>query len=106
MLRITTTETGTERLWVLEGQLAGPFVDELRSSWDTRQAQQSVIDLTGVTFIDESGASVLCAMEKAGVRFIARGVDTRHLLDDLQKKTTPHLRRCLSWMKCRKDENG
>jgi anti-anti-sigma regulatory factor len=104
MLRITTTDTDNTRTWVLEGQLAGPFVAELSSSWDTRQAHESVVDLTGVTFIDESGARVLCAMEKAGVRFIARGVDTRHLLDDLQRKTTPHLRRCLSWMTCRKDE--
>ncbi len=107
MLRITTTETAAEQKWILHGQLAGPFVAELRSSWESAEkARKSVVDLTDVTFIDEAGAVVLCAMEVAGVRFIARGVDTKHLLDELKRKTTPPMRRCLSWLACGKDETG
>ena len=108
MLRITTTETDDRRKWILQGQLAGPWVAELRTVWKgTSKSSKSVVDLTGVTFVDEAGALVLCEMRAAGVKFIASGVDTRHLLDDLKRKTAPPLRRCLSWLTSdasRKDE--
>jgi len=108
MLRITTTETGGRQTWVLHGQLAGPWAAELRSAWETADArpeQQRVVDLTDVTFVDEAGALVLCAMKNAGVRLIARGVDNKHLIDDLTKNVTPPMRKCLSWLSCsRKDE--
>lgn len=99
MLRITTTESKL----TLYGQLAGPWVDELNSAWNE---SVRVVDLTDVTFVDEAGARALCAMKDAGVKFVARGVDTKHLLDDLKRKTAPPLRRCLSWLAkdaCRKD---
>jgi anti-anti-sigma regulatory factor len=96
VLRITSTDN----LLVLEGQLAGPFAEELKSSWD---GSKCVVDLTGVTFVDEAGARVLCAMKEAGVKFIAGGVDTKQILAGLGKEA-PALRRCLSWMNgCRKD---
>jgi hypothetical protein len=91
MLRITATESKL----TLHGQLAGPFVAELESAWNK---SLTVVDLSEVTFVDEAGARVLCAMKEAGVRFVARGVDTKHLLDELQRKTAPPLRRCLSWL--------
>src|ERR1700722_10718752 len=94
MLRITTTG---QKL-VLQGQLAGPFVAELKSAWEINR--HSLIDLTDVTFVDEAGAQALCAMKEAGVRFIARGVDTKHLLEDLKREKAPPLRRCLSWLTC------
>jgi hypothetical protein len=91
MLRITNAE---QKL-VLHGQLAGPWVAELKAAWDS---SLRVVDLTEVTFVDEAGARVLCAMKEAGVRFVARGVDTKHLLEDLNRKTAPSLRRCLCWL--------
>jgi hypothetical protein len=100
MLRITNFE----RTLTLHGQLAGPWVAELESAWDK---SLQVVDLTDVTFVDEAGARVLCAMKDAGVRFVATGVDTKHLLDELKRKTAPPLRRCLSWLAsdaCRKDK--
>jgi hypothetical protein len=99
MLRITATDSTL----TLHGQLAGPFVAELESVWNK---SLSVVDLSEVTFVDEAGARVLCAMKEAGVRFVARGVDTKHLLDGLKCKEAPPLRRCLSWLSkdaCRKD---
>jgi hypothetical protein len=102
MLRITTTETENRQKWFLEGQLAGPFVAQLRSTWHgAMKSSKCVVDLTGVTFVDEAGALVLCEMKTAGVRFIASGVDTKHLLDDLKRKTAPPLRRCLSFLTAR-----
>lgn len=96
VFRITSTDTTL----VLEGQLAGPFAEELKSSWD---GAKCVVDLTGVTFVDEAGARVLCTMKQAGVRFIAGGVDTKQILAGLGGKEAPPLRRCLSWLSCRKD---
>jgi anti-anti-sigma regulatory factor len=97
VLRITSIDNSL----VLEGQLAGPFAEELQSSWD---GSKCVVDLTGVTFVDEAGARVLCAMKEAGVRFIAGGVDTKQILAGLGGKKAPPLRRSLSWMNgCRKD---
>jgi anti-anti-sigma regulatory factor len=91
VLRITSTDNSL----VLEGQLAGPFAEELKSSWD---GSKCVVDLTGVTFVDEAGARVLCAMKAAGVRFIAGGgVDTKQILAGLGREDPP-LRRCLSWL--------
>jgi anti-anti-sigma regulatory factor len=96
MLRITATEAKL----TLDGQLAGPWVAELKSAW---VESLRVVDLTNVTFVDEAGARVLCAMKDAGVRFVARGVDTKQLLDDLNQKAAPPLRRCLSWLARGKD---
>jgi anti-anti-sigma regulatory factor len=105
MLRITLAESENEVKWILDGQLAGPFVAELKSSWLAASGvHKSVIDLTNVTFIDESGARVLCAMGNAGVKFISRGVDTNQLLEDLKRKSAPSLRRCLSWLTSAHDE--
>jgi anti-anti-sigma regulatory factor len=100
MLRITTTETEQEQTWILHGQISGPWVAELQASWNLSAAkkQKRVVDLTDVTFVDEVGASVLREMKAAGAKFIARGVDTKQLLNDLNLKTAPALRRCLSCM--------
>ena len=108
MLRITTTEQDGHLKWILQGQLAGPWAAELKAAWDQAGCNASknrkcVVDLTDVTFVDEAGALVLSSMKSAGVRFIARGVDTKHLLEDLTRKTEPSLRRCLSWMACKKE---
>jgi anti-anti-sigma regulatory factor len=105
MLRITTTtDTSQHQRWILQGQLAGPWVAELRSAWDNALKQpKCVVDLTDVTFVDEAGAKVLCSMKEAGVRFIARGVDNKHLLGELKGPSAPALRRCLSWLADRKD---
>lgn len=91
MLRITEDANKL----ILHGQLAGPWVSEFESAWNK---SLQIVDLTDVTFVDEAGARVLCSMHEAGVSFIARGVDTKHLLDDLKRKTAPSLRRCLCWM--------
>ena len=98
MLRIITTETEAGQKWVLHGQLAGPWAAELQSNWDKASVGIGVVDLTDVTFIDEAGARVLCAMVGSGIKFIAGGVDTQQLLKDLKGKSEPPLRRCLSWL--------
>ena len=90
MLKITVTETQTEKRWILQGRLIGPWVRELRSCWKkthrAQNTQRCVIDLNDVTFIDKSGERLLRAMSKKGAEFLASGMYTKHVLE--KAKTT------------------
>ena len=97
MLRITHARTQTEQRWTLCGRLTRPWVAELRASWE--QGRQSgvdartVVDLSDVTFIDESGEKLLSEMGSDGVEFIAAGVETVDLLKNLKISGKRPLRR-------------
>ncbi len=87
MLRIAINDTASEQRWVLQGRLAGPWIPELQLNWEKTQSERRgrkcVVDLSDVTFIDESGQEVLKAMMKEGAQFITCGMCTRYLLDKL-----------------------
>ena len=97
MLRIWYTRTDALQRWTLCGKLTGPWVDELRACWhQARNAATplpAVLDLSDVTFIDESGERLLSEMHKTGVEFVAAGVDTKDLLQNLTAKGRRPLRR-------------
>lgn len=101
MLRITITETQSESRWVLQGQLAGPWVRELRKFWKekhTTESQKScVVDLNDVTFIDKGGERLLRAISKTGADLTAKGMYTKHLLEKLKtrKSGLPRTLLCL-----------
>jgi hypothetical protein len=99
MLRISYSDAGAGQRWHLCGQLAGPWVGELRSCWQhARQLasrSQAVVDLSDVTFIDEAGERLLSEMRGAGVEFVAAGVETKHLLEGLKGKGARPLRRSI-----------
>jgi hypothetical protein len=101
MLRISYSQH-----WTLCGQLAGPWVQELRSCWErarrTPAGAGSVVNLSDVTFIDEEGEKLLSEMRSAGVEFVATGVDTKHLLDNLRGRGERPLRRLVG---CFTDDN-
>ena len=40
-----------------------------------------LVDLSDVTFIDEAGEELLREMRDRGVEFVAKGVETRHILE-------------------------
>ena len=98
-MKITFADTETEQRWLLSGQLTGPWAKELKSIWDSapraRTVRKRVIDLSEVTLIDNDGEEVLRAMGEQGAGFIARGIATRHLLDQIRNKGERSLRRCL-----------
>ena len=97
MLRITHAQTETEQRWTLCGHLTRPWVAELRACWEHgRQVgvnARTVVDLSDVTFIDESGEKLLSEMGSDGAEFIAAGVETIHLLNDLKGTDERPLRR-------------
>lgn len=90
MLKITVTETQTESRWILQGQLLGPWVNELRRYWKAKHREsrkRCVVDLNDVMFIDKSGERLLRAMSKKGAEFVASGIYTRHVLERLKKRS-------------------
>jgi hypothetical protein len=98
MLKITHDETAREQRWKLCGRLSGPWVAELRATWKKVRGVSTktyVVDLTDVTSIDEGGENLLRTMKADGARFVARGVDMRHILSHLRSKGRPALRRAL-----------
>ena len=90
MLKITNSATVDEERWILCGQLAGPWVAELRSNWDQVRdrsgGRRYVIDLSDVTLIDGSGEGLLGELRNEGAEFVAKGVYTKHILENLKSK--------------------
>jgi anti-anti-sigma regulatory factor len=88
VLKISITETTTDRRWILEGRLVGPWVGELRATWKRAHRSQDsracIIDLNDVTFIDKSGERLLRAMSKKGAQLLARGLYVKHVLEQLK----------------------
>jgi anti-anti-sigma regulatory factor len=92
MLKITMTETATDRRWIVQGSLAGPWVSELRTTWKrshrSKDKRACIIDLDDVTSIDKSGERLLRAMYKKGAQLIAKGMYVKHVLEQLKKGRT------------------
>ena len=88
MLKITNSATVNEDRWILCGQLAGLWVAELRSNWaqvrDRSRGRRHVIDLSDVISIDEGGERLLRELKDEGAEFVAKGVYTKHLLENLK----------------------
>ena len=97
MLKITNCATDNEDRWTLSGQLAGLWVAELRSNWDQVRdrfrGRRCVIDLSDVTLIVENGEGLLGELRDEGAEFVARGVYTKHLLENLKSREERPFRR-------------
>jgi len=85
MLRITVLEDGT--LWRLHlaGRLAGAWVAETENIWRSAPARgrRVEIDMREVTCVDKAGRCLLQAMNQAGARFIAKGVEMEALVEEI-----------------------
>jgi anti-anti-sigma regulatory factor len=88
MLKITIIETATDRTWIVQGRLVGPWINELRTAWKRAHRSEDkracIVDLNDVTFIDKSGERLLRAMCKKGAQLIARGLYIKHVLEQLK----------------------
>ena len=88
MLKITIMELATERRWIVQGSLVGPWVSELRTTWKKAHKCQDnracIIDLHDVTSIDKSGERLLRAMHKKGAQLIASGMYVMHVVEQLK----------------------
>jgi anti-anti-sigma regulatory factor len=90
MLKITGKKDAVpaSMLIILEGRLAGPWVEELHSYWrqiSGNQQSGAVIDLTGVTFIDANGKELLTRLWQQGAELHAVGCLTRCTVEEITK---------------------
>ena len=88
MLKITTHSLANSTKLTLEGRLAGPWVEELDRCWrtvaETREGAV-VVDLVGVTFIDQEGKETLAKLWQEGAQFHAVGCLTRCIVEEITK---------------------
>ena len=99
MLKITQDATAEQQRWTLCGRLTGPWVAELRSTWEQARSgthKKYIVDLTDVVSVDEDGEDLLRKMQTDGARFVARGICMKHILANLKSKAKPALRRALA----------
>lgn len=71
----------------LEGRLAGPWVEELSASCrriSIRQQRCTMVDLTGVTFIDADGKALLTHLWRQGAELRASGCLTRCVVEEIR----------------------
>jgi anti-anti-sigma regulatory factor len=90
MLKITQQrDTTSESVsLMLEGRLAGPWVEELGTCWRQIAANsqsRAVVDLTGVTFIDANGKALLTKLWQQGADLRAAGCLTRCIVEEITK---------------------
>ena len=90
MLKITQhRDAASESVsFMLEGRLAGPWVEELGMCWRliaTNSQSLAVVDLTGVTFVDADGKALLTRMWQQGAELRAVGCLTRCIVEEITK---------------------
>jgi hypothetical protein len=80
----------------VEGRLVGAWAKELEQSWKStasvRGNRKSVIDLTGILFIDEEGKRVLTKLFREGARFRSAGPMTESIVSEITGKANRGLR--------------
>ena len=90
MLKITTHMSDDSARIALEGRLVGPWIAELERCW--KESEQSaggrklIVDLTGVTFVEQEGKALLSRMCQAGAEFIATGCCMRSIVEDAKNR--------------------
>lgn len=90
MLKITKQRDGASGSvsFMLEGRLAGPWVEELEKCWRQIAAipeNRAVIDMTGVTFVDAHGKALLTSMWQQGAELRASGCLTKCIVEEITK---------------------
>jgi ABC-type transporter Mla MlaB component len=73
MLRITTIENGDSPTTLkLEGKLLEPWIAELRNACSAACQRNTLValDLTGVSYVDASGATILRELRQYGMQLV------------------------------------
>ncbi|HET7909555.1 MAG TPA: hypothetical protein VFL19_02505 [Nitrospira sp.] len=86
MLRITTHGSEDSTRITLEGRLVGPWIAELERCWRESTASAAgrrlIVDLTGVTFVEQEGKALLTRMYQAGAELLASGCCMKSIVED------------------------
>jgi hypothetical protein len=82
MLRVTSIETDKATILKLEGNLSGPWVNELQQCWMglVEKKVPVEVDLRALHFLDARGTSLLLLMERQGSRLFGSSPFVHELL--------------------------
>ena len=88
MLRINVIDEPHSTTVIAEGKLVGEWVAEARRLWMTvalkSGVRKKIVDLYGVTFVDESGRGLLSEMHADGAKLVGSGPMISALIEDIQ----------------------
>jgi anti-anti-sigma regulatory factor len=89
MMKIQVEELDDQSILLVEGRLAGAFVPELESCWQSTRARRPnrkiSVDLKSVTCIDRAGRSLLQFMHRNGVVFLRAGLAIQDILEQVME---------------------
>jgi hypothetical protein len=87
VIRISEIRKGSKRRLLVEGTLAGDWVEVLEKSWLEAQTSHNGepmrIDLSGVSWIDDKGRELLKRILQDGAQLRATGIMTRSVIKEL-----------------------
>ena len=93
MLKISIHDGPETLTFQLEGRLIGAWARELEQSWMTARSilgpRTVIVDLTGLTFIDNEGKRVLTRLFREGARFRASAPLTRCIVGEITGEAAP-----------------
>jgi hypothetical protein len=88
MLRITITSQSEMPTLRLEGKLSGPWVSELKRSWDelhgTAPQRPVAVDLSEVTYVSPEGKTLLESIWRQGAKLESCSLLTRFLVNQIE----------------------
>lgn len=87
MMKVHCTESGDQVILLVCGRLADAWVDELKKCWSAARTsypgRHLSVDLRGVTFIDQTGESLLQLMHRDGASLLAAGLRNRAVVNQI-----------------------
>ena len=90
MLKISIIDVRNQRRLVLEGKLAAPWTDELKTAYQKAtaelQGRELVVDLINLTTISQQGENLLLELMEQGVRLRGCGVFTKEILKHVARR--------------------
>jgi aryl-alcohol dehydrogenase-like predicted oxidoreductase len=95
MLRITMRNDAKATTFFVEGKLIDPWAQELEKCWRSTisaepcgqipTARPMLVDLTKVTFIDDSGKALVARMRQSGVKLTGAGLIAKFISEEIEK---------------------
>ncbi|MGB7437869.1 MAG: hypothetical protein WBW49_20825, partial [Candidatus Acidiferrum sp.] len=87
MLRISTETKRTKTVVLIEGRMAGSSVGTVEQCWRELYAaspkQKFIVNLCGVSYIDNSGKMLLREMHRLGAQLQAEGCLNQAIIDEI-----------------------
>lgn len=71
----------------LEGRLIGPWVAELKRTWLAENMKPLMVDMRGVTAVDQSGKQLLARMAGRGASFLADMPMTKYIVERVSERS-------------------